>query len=1026
MWLETIKDLYGENLVELEPSRLYRVLRFDENRKPFQVMYIDSTDRWIGEEYSENLERVVQDDYFNSAGSIQWNYYYYYVTDSDRLEQNKAQKVAVEANSSYARKFVMTEADFVAWIREFENVSQDANSEITTDLFSIWIGKLREQRLYFVFNEKDYPNYKQPVEDFINGLESKDIDDWALTSTLRATGDCLDRVGSLSLINFREYPLEKEYQFGKVNLVYGPNATGKTSFFDAIELLITGSCDRGGSNGFKINAKDCAGRELTFPCASNVYKERDKHWYKSAITRGNNLNGNFNRFNYYSSDAAFNLKLVSDNRQVNIEEIFADIALGREVNRLEERISEFKKRFEVQKDALATEEGHLRLALTDKNSQLQAYAANLSARNNYKDSLLSTLNEQKWKAELDGYLSQVPTNLDSDLHRVNLLLDAMRSLNFDESWISKRNIGIQLKIEKDRLEKAELLFKTLEDIKKDLSEKDLSLRSLKSVAHLFSEYVQISKHPFFKYLIGLTDNIGKKKALFQKYSKIQNEISLTEIEDLKKLFTGAISIAKIEESINGECRDLELEVESSQNKILQFERNLDELARTLSNLRSSGLAYLNANIKTTLCPLCNTQFESNESLINAINKSVNEISGSALLLVEKEKHLEGERKLRISRQVGAIFSKLKVASLLLFDEDWESKGIDEVKEAFLQNESKLQNVSNVLLELNTAQAELTLSAIDESKLIELRSALKSTLDFDSLDPYEIEQRFTSYKNNISLFEEEYSFIKTKSAEVEAEYHSIIGDSIERHTNIQERVNLILRLAHYISQLEDFLDFSDNETLLDIGNKVALVNGAFETFKNERDKENDVSFAHKMLREEVDQVIHALSIIVPKLERANFAFEILNGLMSHHSKTGYFDQYISENRSAVVKIFKRLHSPKEFVDIQLLEGQVKLVCENGDTRSINEVSTGQRTALALSLFLSLNAKLSNGPNIILMDDPVTYVDDLNVLSFFDYLRELIRRGNRQLFFATANSDIAFLFQKKFEFLNDDFKMLKLTR
>ena len=72
-------------------------------------------------------------------------------------------------------------------------------------------------------------------------------------------------------------------------------------------------------------------------------------------------------------------------------------------------------------------------------------------------------------------------------------------------------------------------------------------------------------------------------------------------------------------------------------------------------------------------------------------------------------------------------------------------------------------------------------------------------------------------------------------------------------------------------------------------------------------------------------------------------------------------------------------------------------------------------MALSIFLTLNKQLDNGPDVILFDDPITTIDDLNVLSFLDYLREIVISTDKQVFFATANNDLANLFSKKFEFL-----------
>ena len=81
---------------------------------------------------------------------------------------------------------------------------------------------------------------------------------------------------------------------------------------------------------------------------------------------------------------------------------------------------------------------------------------------------------------------------------------------------------------------------------------------------------------------------------------------------------------------------------------------------------------------------------------------------------------------------------------------------------------------------------------------------------------------------------------------------------------------------------------------------------------------------------------------------------------------------------------------------------------------------KRSALALSIFISLNRKLEQGPNIIMFDDPVSLIDDLNVLSFLDYLRYVVVKDDKQIFIATANANLASMFEKKFEFLGKEFE------
>lgn len=66
-------------------------------------------------------------------------------------------------------------------------------------------------------------------------------------------------------------------------------------------------------------------------------------------------------------------------------------------------------------------------------------------------------------------------------------------------------------------------------------------------------------------------------------------------------------------------------------------------------------------------------------------------------------------------------------------------------------------------------------------------------------------------------------------------------------------------------------------------------------------------------------------------------------------------------------------------------------------------------------------------MILMDDPIAHIDDLNSLSFLDYLREIVLTGRRQIYFATANDKLATLFERKFDFLGvEGFRRFDLGR
>lgn len=125
------------------------------------------------------------------------------------------------------------------------------------------------------------------------------------------------------------------------------------------------------------------------------------------------------------------------------------------------------------------------------------------------------------------------------------------------------------------------------------------------------------------------------------------------------------------------------------------------------------------------------------------------------------------------------------------------------------------------------------------------------------------------------------------------------------------------------------------------------------------------------------------------------------------------------------VFSRIHTPSEYKINAAIESPL-LRKGSEDLVDLSEVSSGQRAAYALSVFIAMNAEAQKSPKVMLLDDPIAHIDDLNALSFLDYLRDLVLKADRQVFFATADDRIAGLFAHKFGFLGKDFKTIELDR
>jgi len=165
----------------------------------------------------------------------------------------------------------------------------------------------------------------------------------------------------------------------------------------------------------------------------------------------------------------------------------------------------------------------------------------------------------------------------------------------------------------------------------------------------------------------------------------------------------------------------------------------------------------------------------------------------------------------------------------------------------------------------------------------------------------------------------------------------------------------------------------------------------------------------------------------KIDRLGIALKPIRACSERFESHELVRKVIAENAAEIARVFNAIHAPNDFT-IQLKDASLQIIRNNSQKpASVAEMSSGQRAAYALSLYLAMNTRLSGGPPVLLLDDPITHVDDLNVLSFLDHLRDLAMRGKRQIFFATANEKLVGLFRQKFRFLGDeDFRDIQLNR
>ena len=1024
--IELLYTTYQQPNVLAIGEHIYRCEKHDKNGVPYQIVYVDTSNKWLEDDLSMYIESIVANDFYERSNYLQWNFYYYFISTHALITEHKSIKEQVEADESFARKFVLTEEDFTSWLNTNRSIGQISKTAIAADLFGLWVNALRTKELFFVY-DFSVKNYKQDVEGYINGQTFEDKQPFE-NSNATPSSTQIGTIREINLKNYRKHPNKKNFKVGAVTLIQGANATGKTSFLDAIELVITGGCNRGGRiDEHEIELLNDSGETFRYPEAQGVYKNRDSVWYKNYQPRGNNLNNNFNRFNYFTSDAAFELKKRDDNTGNDLDKVVADIALGRDVNTLEERINAFRDRFNYWKDTFSNQIDKLSNDSSQKQSELEIYRSELKDPEEYKTNLLSVLSKKNWLIKTDNE----PENLIADLDTAILEISNIINDFFDRidgeirdnnpyyeniTGISYKDLTSKIndlsKLQMDVNSIKEAIF----DFQQDRLQKQKLADQFNSLKPLIEELGTYYDHVDFALFKGLSAVIDAKTISLSNHQTILDNYSLFSIpETFKKKYLN-VSINLIDSTITQKKGELALAKMEIDWKLQEIEEGISQLSKVLSDIKGLGKQYIAMQPKDENCPLCNSHFENGE-LAKAIEITQNTFTNSQVLSELKERRFEYGSDQIENETEGLLIGHIKRICAQLYT----INPFDATLENFLKNIKQIENdlpkIQNDLIHNREIQARFSISNLSEERFDYLNSKLLQSVTKTFLTKADFDKYRAKFIVELENSIHEESTASSLVTEQQSKLGKLFSANIKDERALSERLLAYGGAKNIFDRTNLHLIIDETDSLLSLSEYISKVGPAFEVYKRAFKEAKQQNTAVDLLTNDIRRISKEILEITPKLNRAGEAAKSLSDILEENNKTNFLKDYIDNNRQEIIDIFTLIHLPREFDNIYFENGTISLHSD-GRNRSLNEISTGQRSALALSIFMSLNKKLDQGPNLIMFDDPVAYVDDLNILSFFDYLRELVLATSRQIFFVTANQDLAFLFKKKFEFLGEE--------
>lgn len=247
----------------------------------------------------------------------------------------------------------------------------------------------------------------------------------------------------------------------------------------------------------------------------------------------------------------------------------------------------------------------------------------------------------------------------------------------------------------------------------------------------------------------------------------------------------------------------------------------------------------------------------------------------------------------------------------------------------------------------------------------------------------------------------------------------IEDFVRPIDNIQKAIqrleNRRIELAAGIQILEDHVLGNHQQSEL----RVTADRTVLQSAKSEFQSDAVVVESVAQINEQIDEKQADLDYHQHRKEGYNDGIERLQTVFEKAGGDDDLTAYVREHMSAITTLFQAFQRPYQFNGVQLNDNDEVRVIRRGQDDSkpepITDMSSGQRAALALAMFVTNNLTHAHAPPVMLLDEPFAHLDDINTISFFNLLIELATRRDgeqdRQVIFATANENIADLLERK---------------
>ena len=464
-------------------------------------------------------------------------------------------------------------------------------------------------------------------------------------------------------------------------------------------------------------------------------------------------------------------------------------------------------------------------------------------------------------------------------------------------------------------------------------------------------------------------------------------------------------------------------INKAKGKVAAFELDQTHLNSLRQRLRSSAYEVIRHTGDEGRCPLCQAEYSEGE-LHRRLEQLTQElVTGESDRLRAELETAETYYQQRVSELAALrVLERYVQADPTMTSLDATISRVTETREVVAALDAKLNAVREAL----RAHEEKGWSVERLSELTAMAGIAESDVSLDEIEAtsaaLRVEQK--DLLDTVSRLEDEAHGALERAAEIGVEYGLSSPSVTEVARVVSERRSAAERRRRAFVVLVEQLNLAAVNSTSEMEARLREAQGLIGRLRTAVAKEQQDTEAiereSKLVRE-ADAEIEGLRV---KLQRVDSADSVLEDLLSQQSERVLTEAVLRENAAKIASTFAKIHAPNEF-DLVVDDG-LTIVRRGGGAVALDEMSSGQRAAYALSLFLAMNERLSSAPRVLLLDDPVAHVDDINTLALLDHLRDIALSGERQVFFSTADSKIGALFGRKFRFLGDKFVQIELTR